>query len=72
MIVIDPVFTEAASKADMWLQLRPGTDAALALGMLHVIINEGLYDKEFVGSGVSALKSLGNGYSSTHLKGWKR
>jgi len=48
MIVVDPVFTEAASKADMWLQLRPGTDAALALGMLYVVINEGLYDKEFV------------------------
>jgi anaerobic selenocysteine-containing dehydrogenase len=48
MIVVDPVFTEAASKADMWLQLRPGTDAALALGMLQVIINEGLYDKAFV------------------------
>ena len=48
MIVVDPLFSEAASKADMWLQLRPGTDAALALGMLHIIINEGLYDKEFI------------------------
>jgi anaerobic selenocysteine-containing dehydrogenase len=48
MIVIDPLFTEAASKADLWLQLRPGTDAALALGMLHVIQAEGLYDREFV------------------------
>ncbi len=48
MIVIDPLFSEAASKADIWLQLRPGTDAALALGMLNVIINEELYDKEFV------------------------
>jgi len=48
MIVIDPVFSETASKADLWLQLRPGTDAALALSMLHVIINEELYDKDFV------------------------
>ena len=48
MIVIDPVFSEAASKADMWLQIRPGTDAALALGFLNVIIEEELYDKEFV------------------------
>jgi anaerobic selenocysteine-containing dehydrogenase len=48
MIVVDPLLCEAASKADLWLQLRPGTDAALALGMLHVIINERLYDKEFV------------------------
>jgi len=48
LIVIDPIFTATASKADIWLQLRPGTDCALALGMLNVIINEGLYDKEFV------------------------
>jgi len=48
VIVIDPRLTATASKADMWLQLRPGTDGALALGMLNVIINEGLYDKQFV------------------------
>jgi len=48
MIVVDPVLSETASKADLWLQIRPGTDPALALGMLNVIINEGLYDKEFV------------------------
>lgn len=48
LIVIDPLFSEAASKADLWLQLRPGTDAALALGMLQVIITEKLYDSAFV------------------------
>jgi anaerobic selenocysteine-containing dehydrogenase len=48
LIVVDPRFTLEASKASLWLQLRPGTDAALALGMLNVIINEGLYDREFV------------------------
>jgi len=48
LIVVDPRFTWEASKAHLWLQLRPGTDAALALGMLNVIINEGLIDKEFV------------------------
>jgi anaerobic selenocysteine-containing dehydrogenase len=48
MIVIDPFFSEAAAKADLWLQLRPGTDAALALGMLQVIITEKLYDSAFV------------------------
>jgi len=58
MIVVDPVFSEAASKADMWLQLRPGTDAALALGMLNVIINEGLYDKEFVDQWCFGFKEL--------------
>lgn len=48
LIVIDPRLTYTSSRADVWLQLRPGTDGALALGMLNVIINEGLYDREFV------------------------
>ena len=48
MIVVDPRPTECAKGADLWLQLRPGTDGALALGMLNVIINEDIYDKEFV------------------------
>ena len=37
-----------SSRAKYHLQIRPGTDGALALGMLNVIINEKLYDKEFV------------------------
>jgi anaerobic selenocysteine-containing dehydrogenase len=47
-IVIDPRRTGIASKADIWAQIRPGTDVALALSMMNVIIEEGLYDKEFV------------------------
>ncbi len=41
-IVVDPRRTKLAAGADYWLQIRPGTDAALALGMLHVIIKEKL------------------------------
>jgi anaerobic selenocysteine-containing dehydrogenase len=48
LITVDPRLTRIAARADIWLQLRPGTDTALALGMLNVIINEGLYDKAFV------------------------
>jgi len=48
LIVVDPRLTYLAGRADVWLQLRPGTDTALALGMANVIISEGLYDKEFV------------------------
>lgn len=48
LMVVDPRRTELAQKADLWLQLRPGTSTALALGLLHVIIVEGLYDREFV------------------------
>jgi anaerobic selenocysteine-containing dehydrogenase len=48
LIVVDPRKTELAHRADLWLQLRPGTAQALALGFLHVIIEDMLYDKEFV------------------------
>ena len=48
LIVIKPEMQPDASKADMWVPIRPGTDAALALAMLNVIINENLYDAEFV------------------------
>lgn len=48
LIVVDPRKTDMAEKAEIWLQLRPGTDDALALSMMNVIINEGIYDKEFV------------------------
>jgi anaerobic selenocysteine-containing dehydrogenase len=48
IIVIDPRFTETAAKADIWLPLRPGSDLALALAWVNVIIHEGLYDPEFV------------------------
>jgi anaerobic selenocysteine-containing dehydrogenase len=48
VIVIDPKKTKTAGKADLWLQLRPGTDGALALSIIHVIIFENLFDKEFV------------------------
>ncbi len=48
LIVVDPRPTEYAKVADVWLQIRPATDDALALGMINVIINEELYDKEFV------------------------
>jgi anaerobic selenocysteine-containing dehydrogenase len=48
LIVIDPRKTGIASKADLWLQPRPGTDLALALGMLKVMVDENLYEKTFV------------------------
>jgi len=48
LIVIDPRPIPMAKRADIWLRIRPGTDMALALAMANVIINEKLYDKEFV------------------------
>ncbi len=48
LIVVNPHRHPLASQADMFIQIKPGTDAALALGLQNVIINECLYDKEFV------------------------
>lgn len=48
LIVVDPRTTETARMADWHLPLRYGTDAALALGWIHVILAEGLYDRDFV------------------------
>jgi anaerobic selenocysteine-containing dehydrogenase len=48
IIAIDPRLSWFASRATKWLRVRPGTDGALAMGFLNVIINEGLYDQGFV------------------------
>ena len=48
LIVIDPRRTHLAKAADLWLQVRPGTDAALALAFIHTIIEEELYNTQFV------------------------
>lgn len=48
VIAIDHMVSDIAKRADRWAPVRSGTDGALALGMIRVIINEGLYDKEFV------------------------
>ena len=49
MVVVDPNCSVAASQADEWIPIRPGTDPALALGMMDQLINElGLYDREFL------------------------
>jgi anaerobic selenocysteine-containing dehydrogenase len=58
LVVIDPKETSLAREADIHLQLRPGTDGALALAMLHVIMNEGLYDKQFVDAWTIGFGSL--------------
>jgi thiosulfate reductase/polysulfide reductase chain A len=48
LIAIDPRRTETSANADLWLQLRPGTDAFLLLALIRVIIKENLYDHDFV------------------------
>lgn len=48
VVVIDPVRTPTAAHADWHVQLKPATDAALALGMMHVIVRDGLHDADYV------------------------
>jgi anaerobic selenocysteine-containing dehydrogenase len=48
IIDVGPLMTPLTAHADIHLRLRPGTSGALALGMAHIIIEEGLYDREFV------------------------
>lgn len=48
IVVIDPYQNRTARRADRHLMLKPGTDAALALGLMHVLINEGLLDRAFI------------------------
>ena len=48
LIVVDPRFSSAAMKADYWLPIKPGTDTALLLAWMNVLINEKLIDKEYL------------------------
>ena len=66
LIVIDPRQTQIAKAADLWLPLRPGTDAALALSMIQVIFAERLLDNDFVQQwciGAEELRVRANNYS---------
>ena len=58
LVVIDPRRTELARKAKYWLQVRPGTDAALALGMIHHVIAAKQYDAEFVDNFTAGFEEL--------------
>jgi anaerobic selenocysteine-containing dehydrogenase len=59
LIVVDPRKAGLAAKADHWLRVRPGTDAALALSLTHVMIENGWYDKDFVGDWTNAADEVG-------------
>lgn len=61
IVVLDPRLSITASLADEWIPIKPGTDLAFALAMINVIVNEELYDKEFVSkycTGLDKLKSF--------------
>lgn len=58
LIVIDPIVTKIARDADIHLQIRPGTDAALFMGWINIIISEGLYDRDFISKWTTGFDKL--------------
>ena len=48
IVTIDPYKSPTAAKSDWWLPIRPGTDAALALAVMHVIFREGWQDQDYL------------------------
>jgi anaerobic selenocysteine-containing dehydrogenase len=59
LIVVDPRKAGLAARADHWLRVRPGTDAALALSLTHVMIENGWYDADFVRDWTNASDEVG-------------
>ena len=68
LIVIDPRKTEIASKANLWIKPRPGSDGALAMGILKVIIEQKLYEEDFVSRWTLGFDQLKEHVKSYHLQ----
>jgi anaerobic selenocysteine-containing dehydrogenase len=65
VVVVDPYRTPTALQADEHLMVRPGTDGALALAVMHVLVTEGLIDRDYV-----ERATLGFAELADHVKGW--
>ena len=65
LIVVDPRFSTAASKADYWLPIKPGTDIALLLAWMNVLIAENLHDKQYLDQYATGMKEL-----EAHVQGF--
>ena len=73
LIVIDPYRTRTAARADWHIAIRPGTDAALALGLMHVILNEGLEDRAYIDQmthGFARLAERAHEYTPERVAAW--
>ena len=73
LIVIDPFRTRTAALADWHIAIRPGTDAALALGMMHVILDEGLEDRSYIDAmahGFAQLAERAREYTPQRVAAW--
>ena len=69
IVVVDPRLTNTAAQAHEWVPIRPGTDGALLLGLMHVIVAERLYDERFVEANVVGFEELRD-YLADKTPGW--
>lgn len=72
VIAIDPIRTRTAAQCDEWIAIRPGTDAALALGIMHVVLERGLQDDDFIRDhtlGFEQLRNRAREYTPDHVSG---
>jgi anaerobic selenocysteine-containing dehydrogenase len=72
VIAIDPIRTRTAAQCDEWISIRPGTDAALALGMMHVLFDRGLEDAAYLDAytlGANQLRERAREYSPDRVSG---
>ena len=70
IIAIDPIRTRTAAQCDEWISIRPGTDAALALGMMHVMFERGLEDSDFIAQhtlGIDELRARAREYTPARV-----
>lgn len=67
LIVVDPRFSASASKADLWIKIKPGTDTAFLLGIMNYLVQKGLYDKEFVANNCEGFEEFKKGISHASL-----
>jgi anaerobic selenocysteine-containing dehydrogenase len=70
VIAIDPIRTRTAAQCDEWIAIQPGTDAALALGMMHVVFARGLEDRDYLERytlGESQLRARAREYTPEHV-----
>ncbi len=67
LVQIEPRYSMTAARADEWVALRPGTEAALALGIAFVLITEGLYDSQFVADHCAGFEDWRDPEGNFHL-----
>ena len=58
IVAIDPIRTRTAAQCDEWIGIRPGTDAALALGIMHVVFDRGLTDEDYIARHTTGIEEL--------------